>query len=409
MPTTKPLPSLPCIVLGIDTQIGLGVIRELGQAGVRVIGLANRKHSLGLSSRYLDRGIIVGPARDEALMHRIRALGDELGGAVLLAISESDLTWLMEHRDEFGKVRAVTPPPDAFRCVLDKSRTLALAEQVGIRVPKTIHCDEFDTWREAANVVRYPVVIKWADPMAAMQKLRRIGLKPRKLEYALDRESLLRIGERFEAAGIWPMIQEYCPGRGLGQFFFMHDGQAVRRFQHRRVAEWPPEGGFSSVCEAVPLDAHVDLQARSIALLQALGWEGVAMVEYRLDDATGEAVLMEINGRFWGSFPLAVHSGAGFALLAYMLQGLNQVPSLEPLKDTLRCRMISTEVKRLVRILLQPEKIADPHFRRAPLREVWRFVSDFARPRTRYYLWRVDDPLPLLADLRNYALKAFSQ
>jgi predicted ATP-grasp superfamily ATP-dependent carboligase len=401
--------SPPCIVLGIETQIGLGVIRELGRAGVRVIGLANRSRSIGLSSRYLERGIVVGPARDDALLQRIVSLGDELGGAVLLAVSESDLSWLIEHRDAFGRVRPVTPPPDAFRSVLDKSRTLALAQSLGIRVPKTFDCASLEEWRAAADAVPYPVIVKWADPMAAAPKLRAVGLKPRKIEYALDRDTLLGIGERFAAAGTWPLVQEYCPGRGLGQFFFMHEGRAVRRFQHLRVAEWPPEGGFSSVCDVVPLDRHVELQQRSVALLQALGWEGVAMVEYRLDEPSGEAVLMEINGRFWGSFPLAVHAGAGFALLAYMLQGLQRTPNLAPSHDSLRCRMIGTELKRLVRILLQPEQIADPHFSRRPLYELWRFLSDFLRPRTRYYLWRTDDPMPLLADLRNYALKALSR
>lgn len=62
-------------------------------------------------------------------------------------------------------------------------------------------------------------------------------------------------------------------------------------------------GGFSSVCDALPLSEHQALQAQSVALLRAIGWEGVAMVEYRFDPATGTAVLMEINGRFWGSYP----------------------------------------------------------------------------------------------------------
>jgi predicted ATP-grasp superfamily ATP-dependent carboligase len=238
-----------------------------------------------------------------------------------------------------------------------------------------------------------------------MPRLHAQGLALHKLEFATDEAALRRIGERFAPAGIWPLIQEYCPGRGLGQFFFMHKGRAVRRFQHQRIAEWPPEGGFSSVCDAVPLSHHQELQERSIALLQAIGWEGCAMVEYRLDDATGEAALMEINGRFWGSFPLAVHAGAGFASLAYHLQGLGQTPELPPLIEKLRCRMVTTELKRLVRILLQPGKIRDPFFRVRPGHELWRFVRDFFRPATHYYLWDRNDPGPLLADLRNYALR----
>ena len=401
--------SPPCFVLGIETQIGVGVVRELGRAGVRVIGLASRPRSIGLASRYLERGIVVGPARDAGLVRRVRELGDEYGGAILLGISETDLEWLIAHRGEFGRVVPVTPPPAAFRRVLDKAQTLALAATMGIGVPKTYAADTIQAWRQAAADATYPVIVKWADPVAVMARLRDHGLALRKIEYALDRDALLAIGERYAVAGMWPLIQEYCPGRGLGQFFFMHEGRAVRRFQHFRVAEWPPEGGFSSVCDALALTDHTELQERSIALLAAIGWEGCAMVEYRLDEQTGDAVLMEINGRFWGSFPLAVQAGAGFASLAYHLQGLGRLPPLAPLRDDLRCRMVSTEIKRLVRIVLQPALIADPHYRRRPAFEIWRFVRDFFTPRTRYYLWDRHDPGPLIADLRNYALRLFDR
>jgi predicted ATP-grasp superfamily ATP-dependent carboligase len=398
-------PGPPCLVLGIETQIGVGVIRELGRAGVRVIALANGERSVGLASRHVARGIVVGPARDEALIGRIREIGRAHGSAILVAISEPDLKWLIANRNAFAPVKVVVPDAEAFRRVLDKAETLRLARGVGIRVPRTEAPRTIAAWFEACSSMHYPVVVKWADPMAAMPSLRAQGLALEKVEFAHDEGALRHIGERYASAGIWPLIQEYVPGRGLGQFFFMYQGRAVRRFQHLRIAEWPPEGGFSSVCDAVPLSEHQDLQERSIALLQEIGWEGCAMVEYRLDDATGEAVLMEINGRFWGSFPLAVQAGAGFATLAYYLQGLGQLPSLPPLNERLRCRMVVTEIKRLVRILLQPGRISDRSFRIRRLHELARFARDFFRPATCYYLWDRRDPGPLFADIRNYALR----
>ena len=392
----------PCFVLGLDTQIGASVIRELGRAGIRVIGLASDEQSIGLRSNYLQRGVVVGKARDDEFARRIRALGEEYGGAIMLAISEGDIAWLILHRNNLGRVKVVAPDAEAFRRVVNKAATLEVATRLGIRAPKTLTARCLDDWREACKVVRYPVVVKWAEPISARRELQAHGLGMEKLDYALDASSLNKIGERFAPAKIWPLIQEYCPGRGLGQFFFMHDGKAIRRFQHIRIAEWPPEGGFSSVCEVVPNSHHRELQEQSIALLQAIGWEGCAMVEYRLDEASGEAALMEINGRFWGSFPLAVHAGAGFATLAYHVQGLGIIPSLPPPIESLRCRMISTELKRLVRIILQRRKIRDPFFKARPAYEVWRFISEFFRPNTRYCLWDARDPGPSFADLRNY-------
>ena len=45
-------------------------------------------------------------------------------------------------------------------------------------------------------------------------------------------------------------------------------------------------------------------------MLGELKWTGLAMVEFKMKGNT--AHLMEINGRIWGSLPLAVSSGMNF-------------------------------------------------------------------------------------------------
>ncbi len=49
--------------------------------------------------------------------------------------------------------------------------------------------------------------------------------------------------------------------------------------------------------------------------LNALGWQGVGMFEYRWDASNGEFYLMELNGRFWGSLHLALFAGVDFPAL----------------------------------------------------------------------------------------------
>lgn len=391
----------PCIVLGLETQIGLCVVRELGRAGVRVIGIAQEGGAIGRSSRYLTASIVVAEPRSELLVQAIRAIGERYGPCPLLAISETNLSWLAANRDAFGQVTPVLPQSAALRVVLDKQATLEAARAVGISTPVSIQPRAGWQLDELLTQCRLPVVLKWSDPNSVVTELERHGLSLRKAEYVHAPAELRAALERYSPLGKWPLIQEYCGGYGLGQFFFMHDGKALRRFQHRRVAEWPPEGGFSSVCDGVPLDQHADLQAQSIALLKAIGWQGVAMVEYRYDPVRREAKLMEINGRFWGSFPLAFHSGAGFALLSYRQALGLPMDGLPAPRCDLRCRMVATELKRLVRIVLQPGQIADSIFTVQPWREICRFVVDFFRPNVRYYVWSADDPRPFFADLRN--------
>jgi predicted ATP-grasp superfamily ATP-dependent carboligase len=125
------------------------------------------------------------------------------------------------------------------------------------------------------------------------------------------------------------------------------------------------------------------------------------MVEYRHDPATGESALMEINGRFWGSLPLAYHAGACFPWLSYRLLGMGETVTQHPYRNGVRCRFMIPETKRLLRILLQKDRIADKNvsFRRLP--ELLVYLADFIRPKTCYYVFDLRDPGPFFADVVN--------
>jgi predicted ATP-grasp superfamily ATP-dependent carboligase len=398
-----------CIVVGVETQIGLAIIRELGRAGVRVIALSHDARALGLRSRHVQHAELIEP-RSPALLLRLRALGERFGDCSLIMVSEANLQWLQQHRDELGPfIHPALPPAEALAVVLDKRRTLAQAAQLGIEVPLTEEPLSLADVERIAATFPFPAVLKWKDPGAVSARLARQGLPLLKAEYVYSATELRDAAARYTPLGCWPLVQQYCRGQGLGQFFFVHQGQIIQRFQHLRVAEWPPEGGFSSVCDALPLAQHAHLQQQSEQLLQVIGWEGVAMVEYRLDPDSGKAVLMEINGRFWGSFPLAVHCGAGFAWLSHRAAlGLPLTPISVP-RTGVRCRMVLTELKRLHRLLLQPQRIADRQYRRRPAKELGRFVGDFLRPGVCYFLWSWRDPMPWFADLGQMLGKAFGR
>ena len=249
----------PCYVLGIETQIGLSLVRELGEAGVPVIGIATDADAIGLRSRFLTHGEILRCPRTDRGLEELRALGERHGRGYLLTVSEANTSWLIDNRERLGLITPLLPSKEAFAIVLDKARTLAAAEAVGLDVPKSACPASWDEVGELARSFRFPAVLKWSDPNAVAPALHAKGIELIKAEYVYTADEFLRAAERYRPVGAWPLVQEYCAGVGLGQFFFMHRGKAVRRFQHLRVAEWPPEGGFSSVCDAVPLDQFRDL------------------------------------------------------------------------------------------------------------------------------------------------------
>jgi predicted ATP-grasp superfamily ATP-dependent carboligase len=381
---------LPAVLMGIDTPIGLAIIRDLGRRGVPVHGIAGSAAALGLASRHLTRGLLRAEGGAAAVVAQLRRLSDELGPACLFAVSESDITMLNAARAELPAYRMMFADEARMERVLCKPLTYAAAAAVGIAVPRTLCPQTLDEVTAAAPSLRYPVVLKWADPNAVAPLLHAAGIALDKILYCADAAALLRCMHRYRRVGIWPMVQEYCSGYGLGQFVLMHQGRAHCCFQHRRLHEWPPQGGMSTLCASLPLSSHATLMAQSVALLEALQWEGVAMVEYRYDPASGRAALMEVNGRFWGSLPLACHAGASFPWLSYQLLGLGKAVRQPDYVVGMRCRFMIPETKRLWR-LLRGGKIA----------ALGDYLLDFLRPRTRYFVHDWDDPAPLWRDLRG--------
>lgn len=232
----------PCYVLGIETQIGLSLIRELGEAGIPVIGIATDADAIGLRSRHLAHGEMLHKPRTEEGLAELRAMGKRHGRGYLLTVSEANTSWLIDNRDSLGNITPLLPSKQAFEIVLDKARTLEAAEAVGIDVPQSASPTDWAEVEALARDFRFPAVLKWSDPNAVAPRLRAHGIELVKAEYVYTAEEFLAVAERYRPVGEWPLVQEYCAGMGLGQFFFMHRGKAVRRFQHLRIAEWPPEG-----------------------------------------------------------------------------------------------------------------------------------------------------------------------
>lgn len=394
---------MSAIVLGVDSPIGLTVVRELGRHGVAVHAVGRSVNAIGLASRFAQSRIVRpgGPLGDW-----LPATIASTGARALLAVSESDLIELAALPQEIGGCRILTPREPQLAAVLDKQATLASAAELGIDVPATWQPAADEDHASIATELEYPVVLKWRDPSAVAKQLDAAGIAFLKTEFARDPAQLGAVLMRYDQLGRWPMVQTYCAGQGLGQMLYMANGCATLRFQHRRLHEWPPEGGVSSLCRAEPLDRHAAQFERSEALLATLDWSGPAMVEYRWDARSGKYWLMEINGRFWGSLPLASAAGAHFAWEAYRRQVLGQRdPAPTPSSD-LAARYLIPELRRLHRVLVQPGRIADPFFKPTPLADLADFGARTLAPRTRHYVWQWSDPAPLFRDAWSVIVKS---
>lgn len=393
-------------LIGIDTPIGLTIIRELTQHGVKVYGIGRSNRALGVHSRYLYRAYL-RPKSSGDLVSLLNKIGAAERVQFLMAVSESDILFIHQQARNLSSLIPLIPSPAAMSKVIDKSSTYKIARGVGLNVPATWEVRDRSDIDHVAAEATYPVVLKWANPSAATATLARLNLPWFKSEYCYNPVELRTALGRYAQSGMYPLVQLFCPGYGLGQMVFMAHGDALLRFQHRRLHEWPPEGGVSTVCESVGLGSHQELFEKSVELLRQIDWEGPAMVEYRYDPDSGRAVFVEVNGRFWGSLPLAYHAGACFAWATYAALGLGVEPQIAPYKEGLRCRYMIPETRRLLTILFRPNAIQNKQLRFDKRRELMSYLFDFLRPCTRYYVFTWRDPWPCFRDCGFVIRKTF--
>jgi protein-tyrosine-phosphatase len=189
------------------------------------------------------------------------------------------------------------------------------------------------------------------------------------------------------------MLQEYCPGDGVGIETLIHHGEPVAMVQHRRLKELPSTGGVSVLAVSEALDPT--LAQHALTLLRSLEWEGVAMVEFRHNRANQTAVLMEVNGRYWGSLPLACYAGIDFPFYAWQLAH-GERPQVPPSYHTgVRMRWTSGDMRRVHNLFTEKNDGVARRFRGT---ELLRLATDCLPP-THDALWSMADPVPAVCEL----------
>lgn len=283
------------------------IIRSIGRLGWRVVAADADSASLGFRSRYAsERLVYPSPEHDprgyvEAMLSAARDFGVDL----VVPVTDAAILPLSDARDRFeGLCRLAIPDVEALQIVTNKQKTLALAERLGVPVPRTCLVETVEEARRAAEAFDWPIVLK---PQNSRLYDEQAGVEAFTVTYAEDMNRLVERMSGFE--GRCPvLLQEYFRGEGHGVELLMASGRPLAAFQHRRLREVPVSGGASAFRESVALDPT--LYDYAVRLLAALNWTGLAMVEFKV--GPNGARLMEINGRVWGSLPLAVHSGMDF-------------------------------------------------------------------------------------------------
>jgi protein-tyrosine-phosphatase/predicted ATP-grasp superfamily ATP-dependent carboligase len=310
------------LALGDDDRSLLATVRSLGRRGleVHVAGCPPRCHAL--ASRYVARVHTLPPFAGDGAewIAALRAILTVSPFDLVVPCHDALILPLTVARAELAPLARLALLDDATLAVVnDKARSAALARAHDVPVAREVRLALGDDPERALAQLRLPLVCK---PVSSFT-LGRLEQK-RQVRKAYSADEFRALAARMLADGEL-VVQENFLGTGVGVEILAEGGRILAAFQHVRVHE-PLEGGGSSYRKSVALDPVLLEATRRLAA--ALRYTGVAMFEYKRA-ADGAFVFIEINGRFWGSLPLAVAAGADFPAWLYdlLVLGRRDFPS----------------------------------------------------------------------------------
>jgi predicted ATP-grasp superfamily ATP-dependent carboligase len=303
------------LVLGDDMRIFLAVTRALGRAGKRVHALPFDHSAPALRSRFISKihQLPDYTADKGKWTSDFRSLCQSEKIDLVIPCTDPCIIMLHEQRDQLTDIRLAIPGPDAMDWLFDKELTHKLCDQLSVsnaparRLANDDAVDEL-VWQFALPMVLKPRRSYWNDQLDAADKVY-IPETRAELQAAL---SSITNPDRY-------LVEGYFEGSGIGISVLANDGKIFQAYQHRRLREG--RGGSSTLRRSEAVHPGMLEDCRKICM--HMRHTGVCMFEFRLNDQTGQWILLETNARFWGSMGLTVSLGVDYpnALYALMVEG----------------------------------------------------------------------------------------
>jgi D-aspartate ligase len=373
----------------------LSLVRCLGRHGVPVVLVTDDVNGTASRSRYVREAIEVrsGGAPEVALQRLCDFAASCRDAPVLFYQGDDELLFVSRCRDALAaRFRFVLPSAELVEDAVDKVRFAALAERVGLPVPRTLVLQRDESSSSA--------VARWKWFPAVLKPAHRHGWfgSPLHAELVGENRKAIRVGDRGELERCLPAVQQYhtdfllqeAVEGGEERIVSYHayvrgDGQVAGEFTGRKVRTFPRTYGLSTHVE-ITNDAEVRATGRRV--LERIGFTGVVKLDFKRDARDGRLWLLEINPRF----TLWNHPGAraGVDLPGLVYDDLTGGPlrTAGPARVGVRWMLVRADLR------------AALEARAAGEGSLWRWGWELATSSVREDLM-LTDPMPAITDLAD--------
>lgn len=309
------------IVIGLDSLPGIQTARILAQRGVPVIGIAaNRKHAFCRTN--VCKRILIADTSKAECVEVLRELALELEQkAVLVPCDDHSVLLVSRNRTVLSDYHVMLPPAEVVEMLIDKVEFYEFAVQHDLPIPPTFILRTRQDAKAASEKLDYPAVLKpphrtegWVQFTAA--KAFRVS----------NPDELLRLYDNARQHVDTLIAQKWIAGTDENLFscncYYASNGNPLVSFTARKIRQWPPEIGISSLGVECRNDEVVRL---THLLFQSVPYRGLAYLEVKLDSLDGEHYIVEPNiGRPTGRS--AISEAGGVELLYTMYRDALGLP-----------------------------------------------------------------------------------
>lgn len=323
---------LPVLVFKIGSYPfdhgGLGIVRSLGRAGVPVDAVVESSSTPTSRSRFLRTPFVwptTGAESRTELLDDLVGIGQRLDRTpVLIPTDDEAATLVSDNREALRPYfRLLVPRPGLAGRVASKRGLYETCVQHGTDTPAA----RFPTTRAdvlaAADDLGYPVIVKNLEPWSRLERPSVPGTTLVRTRAELDTLSR-RWAEPCNA-----LLQTYLPPEHCEDWAFHGcfdaTSHCVAGFTGRKLRSWPMGAGVTA--HAVTVDNR-PLVEESIRLARAIGYEGIADMDWRYDTRNGRYHLVDFNPRIGAQFRLFENAaGVDVVRALHLLLAGRPVPS----------------------------------------------------------------------------------
>jgi glutathione synthase/RimK-type ligase-like ATP-grasp enzyme len=286
------------LVMSEKLQAAQACIQSLGRAGHAVFVTYSGEASPNAFSKFV-KGRVLAVAEKDTIDSKARALEAivlKKAIDVVVPIHDEDALVAAAARDRSRARGAfILPPTESVQIAASKIRTFRLAQELGIRTPRSTIADTVADIRSTVARDSLPIVLKLPTATAASGTF------------------ILKTLDQLEArlaklpAGPY-LVQELIAGTPLGITGFADKGHLIDSFAFQPLRD-ENQSGTPMYALSLSRRAPADILAQ---LCLRLNWSGGIDIDFVMD-ATGNLYLLEINPRFSGTLVFADKVGVDLA------------------------------------------------------------------------------------------------